>query len=112
MTTNKKLNERRKKRYREDPAYRAKVIANAKAQKAKAKARREAEKNMRGWSPIETAPNNEVIFLYDPRIFWPVLGERRATHDRFRGLHYQGPIEPTHWCRPMKVPKQLPGDSK
>jgi hypothetical protein len=89
---------RRKERYRTDPEYRAKILARSRSRKER---EREAGKRFE-WHPMDTAPRNEVIKLYDPAIFWPVLGS--WENGKWIGVHFHGQINPTHWALMDKVP--------
>jgi hypothetical protein len=96
-------NDRRKERYHSDPEYRQRRIQQVKDQREAVKRRREAEKRLRGWLPISSCPENEVILIYDPDIFWPVVAS--IKDGQWKCVHYQGPRpRPTHWRRVLEVP--------
>lgn len=96
-------NERRRLRYRADPAYRQRCMQAALARKARLRSDRDRLRRMHGWEPIHTAPENEVIKLYDPAIFFPVYAEMK--NGVWVGIHYEGRINPTYWMRCEKVPR-------
>lgn len=59
---------------------------------------------MRGWHPIITVPDNEVVLLYDPEVFWPVVA--KLKNQKWEYIHYQGPeLHPTHWRYMLEIPK-------
>lgn len=94
-------NQRRRERYHSDPDYRQRRIQAAWDRRKQLREERNREKRMRGWYHIDTAPENEVIALYDPKVFWPVWAEWDAGAQNWKPIHYEGvPLRPTHW-RPM-----------
>lgn len=97
-------NERRRERYATDETYRERQLRQVKETREAARRKREELKRMRGWEPIATAPDNEVVLIYDPGIFWPVVA--KLEKQRWVCLHYRGPEpRPTHWRRVLEVPR-------
>ncbi len=97
-------NERRRERYRTDESYRERRLRQAQDARDTQIAERERIKRLRGWEPIGTAPDGEMILLYDPKVFWPVVAMMGKTGE-WDCVHYQGPpIRPTHWRPTMKTP--------
>lgn len=95
--------DRRRERYATDEDYRERRKREAQEQRAAAKLASLREKRLRGWKPIHSAPDNEVILLYDPHIFWPIVGALEGGH--WTCVHYTGPEpRPTHWRYLLEVP--------
>lgn len=96
-------NGRRRTRYREDPDYRRSRIEYALARRASQRAERERIKRLRGWQTIDSAPENEAIILYDPKVFWPVVASWDGKG--WACVHYEGPpLRPTHWRPILQLP--------
>lgn len=75
------------------------------AANARWQARRDEKERLRllrGWQTIDSAPENEVIILYDPVIFWPVVAEWDGKD--WKCLHYDGAVRPTHWRPILPIP--------
>lgn len=100
-------NAARRLRYANDPQYRQAKIDAALARKRKVAARRREARADNGWELIEHAPKNEVVFVWDPAIFLPILAEWDPLYKEWKPLHYQqGYVDPTHWQRIMKAPRR------
>lgn len=96
-------NERRRERYALDETYRERRLRQVREAREAKRKEKEKEKRLRGWSPIGTVPDNEVVMLYDPQVFWPILAALQDGHWKY--IHYDGPpIKPTHWRRVIEVP--------
>lgn len=96
---------RRRERYHSDDEYRRARIQAAWDRRQLQRAERERQKRMRGWYHIDTAPENEVIALYDPAVFWPVLAEWDRDGQTWKPVHYEGPpLRPTHWRPTWQIP--------
>ncbi len=97
-------NQRQRDRYAQDETYRERKIRQAQEHRAKLRKERERLKLMRGWHPIITVPDNEVVLLYDPEVFWPVVA--KLKNQKWEYIHYQGPeLHPTHWRYMLEIPK-------
>lgn len=96
-------NERRRLRYQTDETYRERRLREVRERRAFLRQERERKKRLRGWEPIATVPDNEVVLIYDPAVFWPVVAMLKDGH--WKCMHYQGPEpRPTHWRRPLELP--------
>lgn len=95
-------NERRRIRYAEDDSYRQARIMAALAYKRKKQLEKERERRLREWRTIDTAPDNEVIMLYDPAVFWPVVGSWDGK--QWNCVHFEGLLKPTHWRPVLPIP--------
>lgn len=96
-------NQRRRERYQEDETYRERRKRQAKEYRESKRMEARRIERQRGWEPIATAPDNEVILLYDPHIFWPITA--RLRNHEWECINYAGPDpRPTHWRYPLKVP--------
>ena len=61
-------------------------------------------KLLRGWHHIGSAPDNEVVLLYDPSIIWPIVA--KLVNQKWEYIHYNGPdIHPTHWRYMLETPR-------
>jgi hypothetical protein len=95
---------RQRERYLTDEGYRERKVRQARELRERKRKERERLRLMRGWHPIHSAPDNEVILLYDPAIFWPIVA--KLVNQKWECIHYQGPdIRPTHWRYMLEVPK-------
>lgn len=96
-------NERRRERYASDETYRERKIRAARERREQERKARERLKRLRGWKPIATVPDNEVVLIYDPDIFWPIVA--RIKDQRWDCIHYQGPQpHPIYWRYMIEVP--------
>jgi hypothetical protein len=96
--------QRQRERYATDETYRERRIRQVREHRERKRKERERAKLLRGWAPISTAPDNEVVLLYDPEVFWPVVA--KLDNHRWEYIHYQGPdIYPTHWRYMIEIPK-------
>lgn len=95
--------QRRRERYALDENYRERRIREVHERR---EAHREAmakKRRLRGWETIDSCPDDEVVMLYDPKIFWPIVASMRDG--RWDCVHYDGPDpRPTHWRRLLEVP--------
>ena len=98
-------NQRRRERYAQDETYRERRARDVRERREARKLEQEREKRLRGWLPISNVPNDEVVFLYDPAVFWPVIGHFSSVENEWVYVHYDGlPLRPTHWRHLLQVP--------
>lgn len=96
-------NERRRERYATDESYRERQLRQVRESRERKKRERQRVALLRGWRDIVTAPDNEVVLIYDPAIFWPIVAKLKDQH--WECLHYQGPEpRPTHWRYMIEAP--------
>ena len=97
-------NERRRERYRLDETYRERRIRQVQEARQAQRVERQRQKRLKGWADIATAPENEVIMLYDPTVFWPILASLKDGEWNY--VHYDGPrLRPTHWRYLIEMPR-------
>ena len=96
-------NDRRRERYKTDETYRERRLRQAREARDAQKRELAKLKRLRGWEPIGTVPDNEMVLIWDPKIFWPVLAMCRDG--QWKCVHYDGPQpRPTHWRKPLELP--------
>lgn len=96
--------QRQRERYANDESYRERKLRQVREARAAARVERERIRQLKGWRHISSAPENEVILLYDPNIFWPVVA--KLVDQEWECIHYIGPqIHPTHWRYMLEIPK-------
>ena len=97
-------NERRRERYALDETYRERRIRAAREAREAKRREYNRKKLLKGWADIATAPDNEVILIYDPSIFWPIVASLKDGE--WDCVHYEGPVpRPTHWRHLIEVPR-------
>lgn len=100
MSSNKRLRER----YATDETYRERKLRQVRELREARRKERARIRLLKGWQPIGTVPDNEVVLIYDPDIFWPIVAKLKDQH--WDCLHYTGPEpRPTHWRHLLEVPK-------
>jgi hypothetical protein len=98
-------NQRRRERYAQDETYRERRLRETREKREAAKMAKERLDRLRGWFLIESVPDDEVVFLFDPAIFWPVIGHFSSVDNEWVYVHYDGiPLRPTHWRPLLAVP--------
>lgn len=98
-------NDRRRERYAQDETYRERRLRDVRERREARRIEKEKLERLRGWATIDSLPNEEVVFLYDPAVFWPVIGHFSSTENEWVYVHYDGiPLRPTHWRPLMGVP--------
>lgn len=96
-------NRKRRERYAQDETYRDRQLRAVRERRENQKRWREQVKRLRGWKLISSVPENEIVLIYDPVIFWPIVA--KLKDHRWQCLHYQGPApRPTHWKHIDQVP--------
>lgn len=96
-------NERRRERYALDETYRERRVREVRERREAHRAEFNRRKRLRGWEPIASCPDDEVVLIYDPKIFWPVVASLRDG--KWDCVHYDGvDPHPTHWRRVLEVP--------
>ena len=96
-------NERRRLRYKTDETYRQRRLRQAQEARDSQKRALAKVQRLRGWSYIDSVPDNEMVLIWDPKIFWPILA--MLKNDHWECVHYDGPEpRPTHWRKPLELP--------
>lgn len=96
-------NQRRKERYHTDEDYRQRRLRQVQESREAKRVEREKVKRLRGWQPISSVPDNLMVMIYDPKIFWPIVAS--LEDGQWRCIHYEG-VEPrpTHWRPLLEIP--------